>query len=108
MKIKILSKQIDLTPAIKEYIEMKMGGLEKFVARYEAKGEVLVYFELARTTHHHHKGEVYYVESYLHLPGKDLRAEYVHEDARAAVDKVKDILKNEIVKYKEKSLTSNR
>ena len=87
---------------------MKMGDLEKFVSRYEAKGEVLMRFELARTTHHHHKGEVYYAESSLHLSGKDLRAEYAHEDARAAVDKVKDILKNEIIKFKEKSLASNR
>lgn len=108
MKIQMQGNQIDLTPAIKEYIEEKMKSLNKFITRYEGQGEVLVRFELARTTHHHNKGEVYKAEAIIHLPGQDILADREAEDARAAIDAVKDTLKTSLVDYKEKMLDQKR
>lgn len=102
MQIDIKTKQLDLTPAIAEFIEEKIGSLSKFIQRFEEKGEAKASVEIARTTNHHHQGEVYYAEVNLNIDGVVLRAEQTDEDIRAAIDKVKDILKVEIQKHKEK------
>lgn len=107
MQIKILGQKLVLTPAIQEYIEMKMKSLEKLMTRYEDKREILVRFELSRETHHH-KGKVFYAEANIHLPGKEIRAEGNEASARAAIDNVKDILKIELVRYKEKMISRRK
>lgn len=106
MQIQIQGTQMDLTPAIKEYIEEKIGGLSKFVERYEAETNIIAKVDIGRTTHHHSKGDVYYAEVTIALPGGVVRAENTHEDLHAAVDSVKGTLKKELVKYKEKDLST--
>lgn len=103
MKIDIKTSKLDLTPAITQYIEDKIGSLDKFITRFEGQGEARVAVEIARTTMHHQHGDVYYAEANLYVNGTVLRAEQTDEDMRAAIDKVKDILKIEIQKYKEKA-----
>ncbi|MBI2515152.1 ribosome-associated translation inhibitor RaiA [Candidatus Wolfebacteria bacterium] len=100
MKINLKATNLDLTPAIREYLEKRIGSLEKFVKRFEIRGEVKLEVEIARTARHHRKGNVFYAEVNLHLPKKILRAEHSDADIRAAIDKVKDKLKMELVKYK--------
>lgn len=102
MQIDYLGSQIDLTPALKEYIEMRVGALGRFLKRYEQNGEVKVFVEVGRSTKHHKQGNVFYAEATLPLPGSTLRAEHYDEDARVAIDRVKDVLHMEIKKYKEK------
>ena len=75
MKINIKSTHLDLTPALKEYIEEKIGSLAKFLKRWDPEGVVEAYVEVARTTKHHHKGNVFRAETDLRVPGKVLRAE---------------------------------
>jgi len=101
MKINIKSTDLDLTPALKEYIEEKIGSLAKFLRRWDPEGVVEVYVEVGRTTKHHHKGNVFRAEADLRVPGRVLRAEDEDWDIRAAVDRVKDKLKREVEKYKE-------
>ncbi len=101
MKINIKSTHLDLTPALKEYIEEKIGSLAKFLKRWDPEGVVEAYVEVARTTKHHHKGNVFRAETDLRVPGKVLRAEDEDWDIRAAIDRVKDKLKREAEKYKE-------
>ncbi len=107
MKIQIVSKRLEMTEPLKEYIEIKIGSLDKFLARYEEEGEVLANVEISRTTSGQHKGDVFYAEINIQLPGKLLRAEDTQSDARAAIDSVKNIMKNELVKYKEKTMGRN-
>ncbi len=101
MKIDIVAKNLDLTSAIREYIEMKIGPLDRFLKKFESKGEIEIFIEIARTTKHHHSGSVFYAEATLPLGKKILRAEHTDWDIRAAIDKVKDKLRQEIKKYKE-------
>ncbi len=103
MQIDIKTNKLDLTPAITQYIEDKIGSLDKFITRFEGYGEAKATVEIARTTAHHQHGDVYYAEANLYVNGTFLRAEQTEEDIRAAIDKVKDILKMEIQKYKEKA-----
>jgi ribosomal subunit interface protein len=106
MKIKIKATDITLTPAIKQYVEKKMKSVEKLLKSFEKEGEAYVYFEIARTTHHHKSGNVFYAEANVDLLGENVRAEQRAEDIRAAIDKVKDILKREIKELKEKQINN--
>jgi len=100
MKLHIKSTKLEVTPALKEYIEEKISALEKFVGKYDEEGAVEVWIEVARTSGHHHKGDVFRADADLRLPGKILRAEDEDFDIRVAVDRVRDKLKREIEKYK--------
>ena len=102
MKITTKYTGLDATPAMNEYINEKIGALEKFVKRMSEKGVVSAFVEIGRTTKHHQKGDVYHVECNLNLPGKLLRAESENWDTRLGVDEVRDILESEIKKYLEK------
>lgn len=101
MQLHIKAKNLDLTPALKEYAEEKMNSLAVHVARWDEGGELQAWMEVARTTNHHKKGEVFAATIDLGLPGKTLRASETEKDARAAIDRVKDTLQREIKKYKE-------
>lgn len=102
MKINIKATNLDLTSALKEYIEEKIGALAKFVKRWDLEGVVEIWLEVGRTTKHHNKGDVFRAEADVRLPGKILRAEEADSDVRVAVDRVRDKLKKEIEKYKAK------
>jgi putative sigma-54 modulation protein len=109
MNIIIKATDLKLTSPLKEYIEKKLGALEKFLpdleenggglhARYEAR------VEIARTTRHHRHGIVYKAEVNLILKGGAdfFRAETRSEDVRAAIDDVKDDLERQLRKFKGK------
>jgi putative sigma-54 modulation protein len=103
MNIRIKATDIDLTPSLKTYAEEKLGALEKYVKKFEAESDVEMRLELARTTRHHHKGNVFKADANIILSGKMFRAEDTDSDIRVAIDHLRDKLKAEIEKYKEKS-----
>lgn len=103
MKISIKSTNLDLTPSIKAYTENKMGNLARMFQKYDSEGSADMRVELARTTRHHHKGEVFMAEVNLHLVGKTLRASEECEDIHKAIDAVRQKLYLEIEKFKSKS-----
>jgi len=99
MKTSILSKNIDLTPEIKKYIENKMNDLNKVT---EKMGDSLqIFFEIAIETKHHQKGAIYYAEANIEVPGKIIRAEAKEENIYTAINKVKDELERSLEKYKD-------
>ncbi len=100
MRINIKATNLELTPAIREYIEMKIGSLSRFLKRFEAENEIEVFVEIARTTKHHKSGDVFYAEANFSIGKKLLRAEHTDLDIRAASDKGEDKLGHEIKKYK--------
>ncbi len=99
MTINIKYTNLDSTAAINEYINTAVGKIEKYLGRLSEKGVVSANVELARTTNHHQKGDVYHSECNLTLPGKMLRAESEGSDPRVCVDEVVDRLVAEIKKY---------
>ncbi len=100
MKINIKSTNLELTPAMKSHVEEKVGAIAKSIKRYDNNDSILAAVEIARTTNHHHKGDVFYAEITLPLPDKVLRAEVTDSEIHMAVNKARDIIKREIRKYK--------
>lgn len=96
MQISIKTTNIKLTPAIEEYINQKIGSLEKFINADYYK----VFVEVGKITQHHRSGEVFRAEVNLELPGKLIRSEAEEWDLRVAIDKVKDQLQQELREYK--------
>lgn len=105
MLIDIKAIDLELTPAIREYIETKIGSLSRFLKRFEAESEVKIFVEIARTTKHHKSGNVFCADANFSIGKKLLRAEHSDWDIRVAIDKVKDKLQQEIKKYKEIKMT---
>src|SRR3989338_9987393 len=101
MQLNIKATGFELTPALKQLIEKKFNSLEKFLAKWETNRELLLRVEIAKNTKHHNKGMVWYAEANLDLPQKVLRIEEVNEEMQAAIDKLKDRLKNELLRLKE-------
>jgi ribosomal subunit interface protein len=109
MKIEIKSTLLDVTPALKEYIEIKLKSVERMLSRFEKEGEVMAFVEIARTTKHHKRGEVYYAELTMSLgKNKPVRIEEYHKDIRAAIDAMKDSLKVHIAKIKGEEETKKK
>jgi len=98
MKINIAGKNIELTDSIKDYVEKKIGGLDKYYDKI-IQADVSV----GLTTTKQSKGRIYIAECKLVVPGKDLYASKVEEkDLYKAIDKIRDYLEAELKKHKAK------
>jgi putative sigma-54 modulation protein len=97
MQIKIQGTGIELTEAIKAYAEEKVLTLEKFFEQI-----ISADIDVGMESHHHNKGQVYYAEVNLSVPGELIRVRKNESDLYKAIDKVKDHLKVELQKMKEK------
>lgn len=97
MKIVIKGTKLELTQPIKDYVNEKIGSLEKFFGKIiEARVEVEM------TTRHHQKGDIYRAEVNLRIPGKIIRVEKTEKNLYKAIDKVKDHLIEQLSEYKER------
>lgn len=104
MQIDIKGTNLELTQSIKDYVEEKIGGLEKFFDQIlEARVEVGI------TTKHHQKGKIFRAEVNLEVPKKYIiRAEAERDDLYMAINEVKDELQRQIKKYKERMRSNFR
>jgi putative sigma-54 modulation protein len=100
MQIKIKTTNFSLTPAINSYLENKLNSLDKLLPKDES---IFADVELAKTTRHHQKGDIFKAEINLTVSGKLIRAVAEEWDLRVAIDAVKDELQREIKGNKEKS-----
>ena len=119
MRVKIIIKatNLELNQELRDYIEEKIGGLEKFAKVFQsenyyngffAKGKprVEVWVEIEKTTSHHQKGDIFRAEAQMRFPGKILRAESKRDDLKLAITEIKDELQRELKQYKEKAETA--
>ncbi len=97
MQLDIKATNLNLTPQIKDYIQLKMGMLEKYLGKFKIIGAK---FEVELTTRHHVKGEIFRAEGNLIVNGDLLRVEKTEKDIYKAIDKVKDHLEVMIKRYK--------
>lgn len=103
MKINISSKGMELTQPIKNYAETKVGELQKFYKKI-----MMAEIRVGKDSNHHNKGDIFFAEVKLEVPGADLFAEKTEEDLYKAIDKVRDYLENELKKRKDKAETKSR
>jgi len=105
MQINVKATKIELSGAIRDYIQEKMDMLEKYL------GSVTVIncdVEVAMDVNSQQKGEIFRAEVNLNLPGKLIRVEKTEKDLYKAIDKVKDHLVRSIKRYKEKRIDKKR
>lgn len=91
---------MDLTEAIRAYVEEKVDYLRKICQEFDPADDLQV--EVGKSTRHHVKGPYYRAEMFLKLPGKNLRAESEGEDLYAAIDTVKDQMRRQLSDYKDR------
>ena len=119
MKIVIKTKNVKLTPLLREFIEEKIDSLEKFAKRVfgesyygrffgKGKPKVEAWMEIGKTTLHHQKGLNFFAECQMRFPGKSIRALSQAESLERAVVDVKDELQIEIKKYKERLVSQTK
>lgn len=113
MKIVIKATNTKLTKGLQDLIEEKINSLEKFAKIFskdkyyngffgKGKPKAEAWVELERTTRHHRKGPIFRAECQMHLPNRSIRAEAIDRDLKLAITKLKDELKTELKKYKER------
>ncbi len=105
MKLNIKATNLELTPAIQEYIETKMEAVTRFLGNLDI---VNFDFEVELTTKHHNKGEIFRAEANLAVAKDLLRVEKTEADLYKAIDKVKDHLVELIKKHKDKRIAKRR
>lgn len=96
VNISISGKDFDLTPSIKEAVEMKMGKLEKFSSRIERIG---VELEVDHATRHGLKNRI---EVWVYFPEKTLQAGLKAEHMQEAIDLVYDKIERQVVNFERK------
>ncbi len=103
--INLKATGIELTPALRLYVEGKMQALQKFIdERVIAQADV----EIGQTTHHHHSGDIFRCEINLTLGGDLLRVDRQEADLYAAIDVAKDELLDQVRSRKERKTNKNR
>lgn len=105
MKINLQAKNIEITEAIRDYIEKRVTNLGKVLTQIEENGgEVQVLFDIGRNTKHK-GGEVFHADCLVNVNGKKFYASADKEDLYEAVDDIKENLFHEISKNKDKKLS---
>lgn len=97
MTINLVHKGIELTPAIRTYVEEKMETLNKFT-----EGIDHVDVEVGISTRHHQKGEVFLCKVNLRVAGELVHIEREEEDLYKAIDKVRDHLRETLAQAKKR------
>jgi ribosomal subunit interface protein len=99
MRAQIKATGLKLTPAITDYIQAKLDMLDKYLVNQTVTN---CDFEIALTTKHHQKGDIFQAEINLVLAGEHIFIQKTEADLYKAIDKVKDHVLESIKKYKDK------
>jgi putative sigma-54 modulation protein len=92
MNLTITGHHLEITPAIRGYVEEKMARVTRHFDQVIDVSVILAVEKLK------HKAEVN-----LHLRGKDIYVESIDADMYAAIDALADKLDRQVLKHKEKT-----
>jgi putative sigma-54 modulation protein len=99
--VEIFARNIELTEAIKGYIEKKVSKLDRFINEIDETRFDITYSKTARDVNERHSAQIT-----LHGPGFILRAEERSDDLYTAIDLVMDKILRQIERYKGKKYHS--
>jgi len=103
MTLNIRAMGMELTDAIRQYVEEKFNSLEKYSDKI-----VRIDVDLGKASNHHQKGDVFTCAAIVQIPGDVLKIEKTEEDLYKAVDKVKDHYREALVQLKERQRDIHR
>lgn len=95
MKLNLKATNIELTEAIRAYLNERLGAVAKLLPEGNEE-EAIVQVELGKATKHHRHGEVFRAELNFRFSGDRLRAVATETDLYAAIDLAKDELLGEL------------
>lgn len=93
MQINVSGHHIEVTPALREYVENKFSKLHRHFDNITNTAVILSVDKLIQKA-----------EATVHVSGADLFARCESEDMYAAIDLLTDKLDRQIIKHKEKTL----
>lgn len=105
MNTNIKTTAISLTPAISDYVNKR---LQKIDSILSSETGIQCDVELAKTTSHHQKGEIFRAEIHIVGNGKNIYASAEKSDLYSAVDAVHDEVMHEIRTNKGKRVSMIR
>lgn len=91
MQLTITGHHIDVTPALKQKVESKLGKLER---HFDHLTDIHCILTVEKLQHK--------AEATVHLTGGTIHADAIEEDMYAAVDALIDKLSRQVTKHKEK------
>lgn len=97
----VQGKNMDLTPAISDYLYKKMSQLEKHLPQ-TGDAEVLAEVEVGLQSRHHKKGDIYRAETNLRVDGKTFRSVAKQHDLYVAIDEMIASLERSVRRASEK------
>jgi len=93
MNLQLSGHHLDLTPAIRSYVNDKLNRISR---HFDHVIDVNVILSVSKLDHK--------VEATVHVRGKDMHVECIDTDMYAAIDGLADKLDRQILKHKEKSV----
>ena len=96
MNLKISGHHVELTPALKEYVQNK---LERIKRHFDNVIDITVTLAVDANTE---KDKRQRAEINLHMRGKDLHVESEAQDMYAAIDLLMDKLDRQVLRHKDK------
>jgi putative sigma-54 modulation protein len=97
MRIETYGQQLEVTPALRDYVESKLARLAR---HFDQPIDVRTQLSLERTDH--------CAKANLHISGRALHADARAENMYAAIDLLADKLDRLLMKHKEKLIDSHR
>ena len=91
MQLNLTGHHVEITPALRDYVDSKMERLER---HFEHMTDVHVILTVEKLRHK--------AEATVHVSGRDIFADSVEEDMYAAIDRLMDKLDRQVLKHKEK------
>jgi len=96
LNIDIRAEEMELTEAIENAIQKKLGAIEKYMGTVSEPKALRV--SVGKISDHHKKGDIFKAEADLLVPGHKIHAEINASELYAAIDLLKDELKNRLIK----------
>ena len=100
MNIHINAIGMELTEALRAYVEKKISPLGKLVD--QGREDVLAKVDIGKTTKHHQQGDLYKAEIVLDAFGKSFTVVSLKDDMYAAIDDMKDEITEKITAFRDK------
>ena len=105
MKIHIKTTSISSSEAITNYVDKRLSKIGKIIGDDPS---IQCDVELAKTSGHHNKGDIFRAEIHIVGAGKNLYAASEKSDLYAAIDDVQDEIKRELKSKKDKDTSLMR
>ncbi len=105
MNTNIKTTNITLTDAIAAYVTKRLTKAEKIL---ETDTSVQCDIELARTTAHHNKGDIFKAEAHIVGNGINVYHSSEKEDLYAAIDEMRDGVLRELKSHRSKNMSRIR